>query len=383
MIRRRLLPASSVLLALAATVMVFAQDRVFDADDFATTLGSTLRDPAVNEYLAAEVSGELVKQAPDLAISGPLLAGVTGSVLESDVALGIVELSAREGHAVLFEAGSGSFVLELSDLVVSVQLALRAISPELAESVPEEIESLTVGLSTGELTASTVRVAERARVLTFVLTAMAAASLLLLVALEPSLFRGLARLGFVLGFVGLVLIVAIAVGGTVLASYGRDTLEEAALSAAWRVVLGDLVMWGWVLVVVGALLASLGWAAANVGNVVGTAHQLVERALAEPVTKEAGVVRSIGILLVAVWALISPQSLPSRCRAARWIRSCRLRARPIPRSLWSGRTTEPGRDEGCRRRPSGAAAFVGIPVWADRSGVGRSRGRCNGPAGQR
>lgn len=49
MTRKRSLSALSVLsilLILAATVMVFAQDRIFDADDFATTLGSTLRDPA-------------------------------------------------------------------------------------------------------------------------------------------------------------------------------------------------------------------------------------------------------------------------------------------------------------------------------------------------
>ena len=68
MVKRRLLTLLSVIsvaATVAATLMVFAQDRVFDADDFATTLGSTLREPEVNDYLADEVSAALIDQLPN------------------------------------------------------------------------------------------------------------------------------------------------------------------------------------------------------------------------------------------------------------------------------------------------------------------------------
>lgn len=316
MTRRQLLAAFtalSVLLALAATVMAFAQDRIFDADDFAVTVGSTLREPAVNDYMAEVLSAQLVDQVPNLAIGGPLLTDVTGSVLESDTAVAIVETSAQEAHEVFFTEAGDSVVLKLSDLAVSIQLALQSISPELAESVPDEVESLTVALSAGELTADTVRLAEQLRLATVLLLVLAAASMIALVVLESSLFRGFARLGLVLGFVGLFLIVLMAVGAVVLGSYGRNPLEQSALVAAWRVVLGDLVSWGWILVVVGALLSSLGWAAVNAGNVAGRAAGLIRRVLVDPTPDRRwiGPVRSMVLLAVAAWALFSPLSLVS------------------------------------------------------------------------
>ncbi len=316
MSRRRLLAVltvMSVLLSLAATVMAFAQDRIFDADDFAVTVGSTLREPDVNDYLAEQLSAELVDQMPTLGISGPLLADVTGSVLESDTAVAVVESSAREAHDVFFTEGSDSVVLKLSDLAVSIQLALQSVSPDLADAVPDQVESLTVALSAGDLTAGTIRLAEQLRLATVLLLVLAVASMIALVVLESSLFRGFARLGLVLGFVGLFLIVLVAVGAVILGSYGQDGLERAALVAAWRVVLGDLVSWGWVLVVVGALLSSLGWATVNAGNAADKAQQLLRRLLAGPAegNRWAGSVRSIVLLTVAVWALASPSSLTS------------------------------------------------------------------------
>ena len=308
-----ILTVLSVVLTVAATVMAFAQDRLFDADDFASTVGTAMQDPAVNEYLAEVVSGELVAQVPTVAITGPLLTDVTGSVLESDAAVGIVESSAREAHEVFFTGADDSVVLRLSDLAVSIQLALQSISPELAESIPDEVESLTVSLSSGEFAAGTIRLAEQLRLATIVLAVLAVVSMIALVVLESSLFRGFARLGLVLGIVGLFVVVGVAVGAAVLASYGQNSLEQAALEAAWQVVLGDLVSWGWVLVAAGALLSSIGWAVANVGNVTGKAVEIVQRLVlvADSGSRWANAARIIGLLMVALWALTSPLSLIS------------------------------------------------------------------------
>ena len=125
------------------------RDRVFDADSFSTTVASTLEDPAVNDYLAETISDALIDQAPDLAIGGPLLADVTGSLLESDLAAGVVETAASQAHRTVFEDGGSTLALEVSDLVVSIEQALLAINPDLADAIPAEVTDLSVNLSSG------------------------------------------------------------------------------------------------------------------------------------------------------------------------------------------------------------------------------------------
>jgi hypothetical protein len=308
-IRDRVLSALTVVVGIAAALMVFAQDRLFDADSFSTTFASTLEDPAINEYLAESVSEALIDQVPDLGVGGPLLADVTGSVLESDVAVRVVELAAREAHEAIFDDGDDSLVLELSDLSVSIDQALTALNPDLADAIPDDVRSLSVDLSSGELTAGTVRLAEQLRMLTFVLVAATVVLLVAPVVLETTLFRGLTRLGLALGSIGLFLVVGRGVGATVLASYGRNDLERAALAAAWNVVLGDLAEWGWALVAAGAFLAGLGWAVLHSGHLDAAVRDVARRLLGESPSMAGNVVRAAVALLVAVWAVFEPLSM--------------------------------------------------------------------------
>ena len=47
-IARTVLVVVTFFVGLSAALMMFAQDRLFDADSFSTTVASTLEDPAVN-----------------------------------------------------------------------------------------------------------------------------------------------------------------------------------------------------------------------------------------------------------------------------------------------------------------------------------------------
>ncbi|MDJ0767159.1 MAG: hypothetical protein QNJ12_00140 [Ilumatobacter sp.] len=309
MIRDRVLSVLTFAVGVAATLMVFAQDRLFDADSFSTTVASTLEDPAINEYLAESVSEALIEQVPDLGVGGPLLADVTGTVLESDVAVRVVELAAREAHEAIFVGGDDSLVLELSDLVVSIDQALTALNPDLADAIPDDVRSLSVDLSSGEVSAGTVRLAEQLRLLTVVLVVATVVLLVALVVVEATLFRGLTRLGLALGSIGLFLVVGRGVGATVLASYGDTDLERDALAAAWNVVVGDLANWGWALVAGGAFLAGLGWAVLHSGHLDAAARDVAGRLLGESESIARNVARAGVALLVAVWAVLEPLSL--------------------------------------------------------------------------
>ena len=300
---------AAFLAGLLATTMVFAQDRIFDADSFSTTAAATLTEPVVNDYLAQSISDALIEQAPDLAIVAPALEQVTGSVLESDAALRVVESATLESHQLIFAGGEDSLVLDLSDLVVSIEQALMAVSPELAEVIPEEVTSLAVDVSAGDAAPTTVRFAERMRVLTLVLVVLALVLLVALVVIEPSLFGGLTRMGLVLGSIGLSLKILLSVGAIVVGSYGRTELESDALTAAWNLVLGDLGTWGWALIAAGTFLAGLGWAVLNSGHFGAGLRRMGERVTLEPESTVARICLPIAGLAVAAWALFDPLSL--------------------------------------------------------------------------
>ena len=295
---------------LAAALMVFAQDRIFDASSFSTTVASTLEDPAVNDYLAETISESLIDQAPDLAIGGPLLADVTGSLLESDLAAGVVETAAAQAHRTVFKDGGNTLALEVSDLVVSIEQALLAVNPDLADAIPGEVTDLSVSLSSGELTAGTVRLAEQMRTITVVLVIAAALLLIAVAALDPSLFHGITRMGLVLGAIGLALVILRGSGEVALASYGRTELEHDALVGAWTLVLGDLATWGWILIVVGALIAALGWATSIGGDVISAVTDAAHNWL-QGGSKAGMFGRTLIGLWAATWALINPQSFVS------------------------------------------------------------------------
>lgn len=111
--------------ALLSTFMVFAQHRVFDAASFSASVASAIEDPAVNEYLADAIAEDLIERVPQLAVGAPLLSSVVGALLESPGAVGLVEAATLEAHLLFFEGGQRSVVLELSDLIVSIDRAER------------------------------------------------------------------------------------------------------------------------------------------------------------------------------------------------------------------------------------------------------------------
>ncbi len=304
-----ILAVAAFVATLAATLLVFAEDRIFDADSFATTATATLSDPGVNDYLAEKISEALIEQVPDLAIGGPVLTEVTGAVLQSPPAARVVEASTRETHRAVFERSENTLALQLSDLVVSIDQALTAVSPDLAAAIPEEVSTLSVEISSGEFAADAVRLAERVRILTFLLVAVAALLLVALVVVEGRIFAGLTRMGLVVALVGLFLVVSRGVGATVLSSYGSTPLESAALAGAWNVVLGDLATWGWVMIVIGAISASLGWAVGEAGRLDASLRGLLAHVHSEPSTPVGQAARGAALLSLAWWALVAPGSL--------------------------------------------------------------------------
>lgn len=307
----RTLTALTFVVSVLATLMVFAQDRLFDASSFSTTVTSTTTDPAVNEYLATAMADALIEQAPNLAIIAPMLERICGQVLESDRATESLEQASESAHIALFSGQEDTLLMNLSELVVPVDDALTALNPDLADVIDDDVAELSVEISAGELVVPTVRLAERLRFLTFVLVAISAVGLLAVVALASNLLRGLHRMGSVLGLVGLLLIVTRAVGSTVVASYGRTELEADALAGVWNVVLGDLRTLGWLLVLVGAVVAGLGTAGANQSRIADEMSRRWDYLIDDDAPLAIRVGRVVVGFLVSIWALTQPLMVAS------------------------------------------------------------------------
>ncbi|MGI9607289.1 MAG: hypothetical protein ACR2P0_14230 [Acidimicrobiales bacterium] len=305
----RILRVLAAVLLVLSTVMVFGQDRVFDPDDFASTVSSTLSEPAVNRYLSDAIADELIEIEPNLAVGGSLLEEVIGGVLESSAAAAIVEGAASEAHVAVFAGGENGLVLELSDLVVSIDLALSGLDPDLASAIPEDIETLAIEMSSGNAFTETTQLAQQARNLTIVLVVLTVASLLAIVWIEPNRWRSLGTIGLDLGLAGLFLIVSLGVGESIVRSFGRTDLEADALAGAWNVVLGDLRTWAWVIAGVGAFAAGLAWSLLNVGRASSATRDLLDRVTSEPATMVGQTTRLAGGGFVAVWAIASPLTL--------------------------------------------------------------------------
>ena len=306
----RVLAVLAFAFGVLATLFVYAQDRIFDADAFAAMASSSLSEPSINEYLADRIAEQILVEIPDLAVAGSLVEDVTASTLRSSTAATIVEVSARDVHQTVFDENSDSVALEVSDLVITVTGAIEAVSPELAEQVPDDIEQTAVQVSSGDAFTDLVQIAETVDFLTVVFVVAAVASLLGVVLVEPDRWASLGRMGLVLGATGLLLVIAQAVGQGVVASYGSSDLEARALAGAWNVLLGDLETWGWVLVGVGAFLAGLAWSLLQATAVVAdTARSVAELVLTRPQSRPGQAVRLLGLLAVSVWAIFDPLSL--------------------------------------------------------------------------
>ena len=130
----RVLAVLAFAFGVLATLFVYAQDRIFDADAFAAMASASLSEPSINEYLADRIAEQILVEIPDLAVAGSLVEDVTASTLRSSTAATIVEVSARDVHQTVFDENSDSVALEVSDLVITVTGAIEAVSPELAAS---------------------------------------------------------------------------------------------------------------------------------------------------------------------------------------------------------------------------------------------------------
>ncbi len=308
---RSILAVLAFVLSTVATLLFFAQDRFLDSDDFGATAAASLADPDINSFLATEISDAIIDEAPSLATGGSLLRSVTSSVLESSAAQGATQTAVTEAHRTLFEDGSETFLIDVSDLVLMVDQTLQALVPDMAEAMPNEVGDIAVSISSGDLFTNTLGIAQDLRQLTGVVAVLAALALLAMILTDKSPWSGVSSVGLTLGTVGLLVLVLEVVGSVIAGSFFTAGIERNAVVALWELLLGELTTWAWVLIGAGAFLTGLAWAVLNVGHVRSAAMQTLSRLTEQPTSTWGRALRAGGAAAAAVWAIVDPLSLAS------------------------------------------------------------------------
>ncbi len=305
-----LLAAFALALAVAA-IALYAERTLFDSGRFADRVEVALEDDDVSHEVADTLTEEIVQARPDLIAVQPLIGGVAEQVVGGSAFRALAGRAAFESHRAVFDRERDSAVLIVGNGALLVTQALQAARPELARRVPRELETTLASISDGAAGRAFVDVAqtaERIELLGWIALALALVLLVAALALTPRGERSetAARLGWAMGAVGALLVVAVQIGEIVAGGYGDTDQRIAALRAVWSAVFGDLAVWGFALAALGLVVLAAATSRADQPTLARRAKAAVERAAARPEGLPLRALRVLALLVLGVLIAVQP-----------------------------------------------------------------------------
>ncbi|MEO1061416.1 MAG: hypothetical protein AAFZ07_08355 [Actinomycetota bacterium] len=365
-----LVVAASSLLVIGA-LTAYARDNILDAGEFADRGAATLDDPDVRSFVAREAVDGLVELRPDLLSVRPILLAATEFILDSDTAADILRFGLAETHATLLSGSDDTVTVRLADLLLIVNAQVRALQPELAEELPDDLTDTLVTVVTRDQLTDLVDAADDVRAAAILLPLLALVGYGAAIAAARHRRRELVPVGAGIAVVGGVLVVGERLGSRI-----ADRTAGRAAAAVWDSYAGDLTTWGLVLVAVGTALGA-GAAAMLRPLTIDAVVEAVRTALAwRSGTPLGAVVRILATLSIGLWLLTDPGGAVD---AVVRILGLVLLATTVAQVLTAVAAGEPSIDAAPTRRrlaawSVGAAALVGIVALLG-FGIVRSVGR--------
>ena len=226
----------AALLILLSIAVVYVDRAVFDADQFTDRATVALDEPATQDAIQRALTDAIVEEKPDLIPTRAAIEFGVGVIVDSASFEAIFRRAVRESHRVFFEE-DGGLVLAIGDVGQLVKAVVGASNPEIAEELPEELDSGLITLSEREFAADTLAAAEDVRVLAVILP------LLALIATAAAFVVAVRRRRFVAIF-GLTLALVLGIGLVTLGVLRGILTESFALGdvadEVWRAYLDDL-----------------------------------------------------------------------------------------------------------------------------------------------
>lgn len=299
----RVLVGLAAVAAALALIAGYVRRAAVDPDQFANRATAALRDPSVRSLVAERVTDQVVlKHRSDLIGARPLIQTVTETVVASRPFTDLFRAGVRDVHRAVFERDRDSVSLTVLDAGTVVGEALQQLRPSVAKRVEAtgKVELLQRKLGEG---GGLARVADRVKVLSWLLLAVALALMAAALALSPDRRRTVVDLGVALAVAGTLMVIAYAVLRRVAVQSVEGPQARAAAGAVWDAFLRDLRTASWVLAASGAIVAAAGSSLIRpvpIGEPLRRAAAWVGREPAGPGWKVA---RGAGLVLAGVVVL--------------------------------------------------------------------------------
>jgi hypothetical protein len=311
--RQLLVGALVVLAALALAVAVLARyaDRVlFDSAGFADRVEVALDEPAVAREVGGSLTDEIVKARPDLIAVEPLLRSVSEQVVRSAPFRSLAARAAYQAHAAVFDREHDSAVLIVGNGALLVAQALAVADPKAARQIPDGLQSTLASLEHGTLARAFVdlaQVADSVHALGAIALVLALLAAVLATRLtpRPQRSRTIARLGWAVATVGVLLALAVEAGRALIGGLADTDARAEALRAAWGTFLGDLEVWSFALGVAGLVAVAAATSRAVEPTLARRTAALAQRVVARPGALPLRTLRALA--LIALGALIAWQ----------------------------------------------------------------------------
>jgi len=296
---------------LSASLIGYADSRVFDSDGFAGLVGDTMSRAEVRDFLADAINEEILRLAPDAAAGGTIIRDLTASVLDTDAARALVETAARELHSAVFEENSDSALLTVSDLIVTIRGQLQLLAPDIADLIPAELNEAAIDIGSQQAFTDLIQLADDVEQLALITGLLALGCLLAAVLVDRQRWRGAGKSGLALAVTGGLLFAAIATGGVVLGSYTADPATRDAVSAVWDVFISDLALWAVILIAVGGVTCAFAWSLLRVEHLTTPVGRVRAWITTPPTSLTGQITRAVATLTLGVWLILQPLSLLS------------------------------------------------------------------------
>jgi hypothetical protein len=313
--------ASRVLTIVGAVVLVggvlatYLRSEVVDERAFIRHAADALRTPEVRGLVSAQVVEQLVDEGgTDLIAARPLVRPLVDALVGTDAFAELFDVAARDTHRLLFTRRDDvSFAI--ADAGTLAIQAVRAAAPSVADSLPDNVDVDVVAVRDSSLLAGTVRAAERARTLAFVLPPVGLLLLLAAVGVARDRRAALVRGGLAVATTAGLVVAGLAIwrarigSGAVAPGELRDADIRAAVDAAWGEFFNALR--GWVIAtgLAGLLVAALAAGRVTAATVTQRLRDLLERVSATPDGATGRLVRGLGVTAAGGVLLWQPEGV--------------------------------------------------------------------------
>jgi hypothetical protein len=135
-----------VVLFASSAALLIVRRGLFDSNTFADRLAGSLDDRRVSAYVADELTGAVLREKPDLVAVRPILLSTVQGVVASDTFQGVVRATARQAHAAVLSKGGRNLLLSIPDFSVVLRGALANANPALAARVPPRLSTAIASL---------------------------------------------------------------------------------------------------------------------------------------------------------------------------------------------------------------------------------------------